>query len=395
MLWGTALDAGSLVNVKGSVSAPSTGGGKKVSRRRLLAVAKKLRPREAIRLCGSTLHFHANAVQLKMIGNAAGKKEAVSCGLYRCGRIWDCPSCAASISMGRRQELGELIKNQGAAGGQVWMTALTIPHGKFDELKGLRCAVSNIWRKVQQGRAWKDAKLRAGFQGSVRALEVTHGKNGWHPHIHLLFFFDGAAAESRLAEFGAWLFERWAGLVAEADLGKCNANVFRFERAQSTENAANYVTKWGSEWEMLGAQGKVGKNGNRTPWQLLDDCRRGDRGAGQLFVTYSEGMKGARQLTYSRGLRQKFSLREPGSDEDVIREMEALEASPDEGDSIGFLSPGVFFQLDRRDLMPDLLEAIEAAPAWETVLEFLRRKGIQPDHYCSRTRVHWFDDAPS
>lgn len=392
------FETGALVNETNSVSTatgrskPAVSAGKKPSRRMLLKTCQILRPHESIRLCQTVLRFDQKAVNLRVVDGAHGK-EAFAGGLYQCGRIWDCPMCSAGICKHRREELGELIRAQGAAGGQVWMTALTIPHARFDDLKGLRCAVSNIWRKVQGGRAWKDEKLETGFQGSVRALEVTHGKNGWHPHLHILFFFDGSIAESRLQEFGAWLFERWAGYVAEAGQGKCNANVFQFERARSSEQAGNYVMKWGSEWEMLGAQGKAGKNGNRTPWQILDDCRKGDRAAGRLFVTYSEGMKGARQLTYSRGLRQKFSLREPGSDEDVIAEMEAKEAAQDGGvgESIGFLSPGVFFRIDRRGLFSGLLAAIEAEPSWETVLLFLRRHGIEPDSYCSRTRVHWFD----
>ena len=29
-----------------------------------------------------------------------------------------------------------------------------------------------------------------GYHGRITATEVTYGDNGWHPHFHILMFFD-------------------------------------------------------------------------------------------------------------------------------------------------------------------------------------------------------------
>lgn len=31
---------------------------------------------------------------------------------------------------------------------------------------------------------------RLGYKGRLVATEVTHGVNGWHPHYHVIMFFD-------------------------------------------------------------------------------------------------------------------------------------------------------------------------------------------------------------
>jgi len=325
-----------------------------------------------------------------MTSQKDGASHAHLAGLSQCKRIWDCPVCAANIAGERRNELGELIKAHGEAGGSVYMTALTVPHGRFDDLKALRFTVSTIWRKVQAGKAWRDAKLKLGLVGTVRALEVTHGKNGWHPHLHLLFFFPATAGEKTIERFGRWLFKRWARYVRDADQGECNENVYQFERARSSEQAGAYVTKWGSEWEMLGAQGKTGKNGNKTPWQLLHEAADGDQPAGELFVRYSKGMKGARQLTYSKGLRQAYKLAEALPDSEL--DIEAGPNGANAGTPLGYLSGHAMQALDRKGLILSLLEAVEEEPSWNTVFGFLLSHGIPIDFICRRSSGPRFDD---
>jgi hypothetical protein len=262
------------------------------------------------------------------------------------------------------------------AGGSVYMATLTVPHHRFDEPRQLRRAVASCWQAVQAGRAWIREKARAGFIGSVRALEVTHGGNGWHPHLHVLVFFRAGVAESFANGFGQWLGERWATVAKRRGLGRVNVlEAFTFERARSTERAGAYVTKWGTEWELLGGQSKGAKGGNRSPWQLLQSYADGDRHSGMLFRVYALAFKGARQLTYSKGLRDVYELREPGSDEEL--DLEELA-----GEEIGAITNQVYWALARRGLLVDLLEALECSPSWDTVVAYCFAHDVPWDDRC-------------
>ncbi len=248
------------------------------------------------------------------------------------------------------------------------MTALTTPHDRLDDCAALRRLVATTWRKVQAGAPWRRAGAAAGLVGGIRALEVTHGGNGWHPHLHLLLFFEPGAGQLAIETFGIWLFERWARFIAKAGQGVCNPAIFRFERAASAEAAGDYVAKWGVEDELVRGHTKKSKHG-RTPWMLLEAFAGGDTYAGALFRDYAYAFKGARQLTWSKGLRERFGLRD-------VDDGELVEAEEVETVCLGAFSAGVFHTLRGAGLALALLDAVEAAPKWETVAAFLKEHRI-------------------
>lgn len=337
-------------------------------RYRLRRVAQELLKDEAIGRCGRAGYEPVVAVR-------ATPGQAAYGGVVHCRRKWDCPHCSHLIGVKIREQVHELIEAHRRAGGMVYMSAFTVPHTAFDHARELRCTVANLYRKLAGGAPWQRATTMVGFLGSVRAMEVTHGGNGWHPHLHVLYFFAPGTPQVQIETFGVWLFERWARLVQRAGLGRCSPDVWQFERARSTERAGNYVTKWGSEWELVGGAGKKAKNGNRSPWDLLDAASRGDRRAAYLFREYSKAFKGARQLTWTKGLRERYELREPGSEEDF--DLEELV-----GNDVGIVSNPVYCTLVHRRLDVSLLEALEKQPSWQTVLDFCALHGIRLDERC-------------
>lgn len=382
------MAASALVNIKGSVSQSAKS--LRAHMFKMLRTAKALRPSEALKTCGNCLHFlgqqqRSRSAKLMVTGSGANKRAFLG-GVNQCGRIWDCPVCASRIAGQRREEVAGAIEGAEAAEDLIYMVALTIPHGKFDYIKPLRQSVSESFRKTQSGVAWMRIKQAAGFIGSIRAMEVTHGRNGWHPHLHLLFFFRKGTPRELIEEFGRELFKRWARAVEDGGHGKCNENVYQFEPVRSGADAGGYVTKWGSEWEMLGAQGKTGKNGNKTPWQLLQEAGDGNKRSAELFVEYSKGMKGARQLTYSKGLREHYGLRQAATDHELAQEDDKQPArdsvEAEEPRTLGKLSTTVLYHLDKRGLKAALYEAVEADDRWVTVDRFLQAWNITPDIWC-------------
>lgn len=336
-------------------------------RYRLRDGAARALPVERVARCGR--HAHLGHVSI-----CNGEHGAYFGGVVTCGSVWSCPVCAAKIAERRRQEVEETIKAHVAAGGVVYMAAFTVPHQCIQTARELRSLVAGTWKKVISGSPWLRWKARAGVVGSIRALEVTHGKNGWHPHLHVLFLFPGNLSEESAQEFGGFLFDRWARAVERRGYGWCNPSLWRFERTQETQRAGDYVTKWGADRELTQGHRKRAKGGGRTPWQILEGIAAGSKADIMLFRDYAEAFKGARQLTWSRGLRELYGLREAVSDGDAC-----LDGPKEQAPVIGILPIHVFIRVRERGLAAGLLNQIEAHPFWPTVIIFLREHGI--DYY--------------
>lgn len=335
----------------------------KSRRHALRRAAGKLLPRERVSGCGQksmggqvTIHHHG--------GNAHFG------GVETCGSVWHCPVCAAKVTEGRRADLDALLAAHRAAGGVAFMATLTIPHHRFQSCQELRQAVTTAWRKVKSGKAWVRSRERHRWLGDVRALEVTHGDNGWHPHLHVLILFHPKATETDFYNFGGWLFSAWARAVERSGYGICSQGAFAWDKVDATEGAAEYVSKWGAALELTKAHIKNGRGG-RTPFQILADYQaRGYRRDGKLFQQYALAFKGARQLTWSVGLRDRYL----GSPDEVPDDELATEPTMPETHTMT-IDRALFREVAKRGLTAELLTAVENGRL-EGLIRFLRRYRI-------------------
>ena len=237
---------------------------------------------------------------------------------------------------GRAGELQELNGAHDSAGGGLYLATLTLPHNEGDALKPLRRQVSRAWSNVTRGAPWQRWRARLGIVGTVRALEVTHGPNGWHPHLHVALYTAAPLADSERLELQTWLAGAWRRYITE------RTPEGRTYRAPSAEHgvtvqplrSAQYLAKMGLAGELTGSETKDGRTGHRTPWQILRDLTRAayskadpadTRDDRDLWRDFTRAMKGARQLTYSKGLRQRYALPEPAEDSALLDTHQELE----------------------------------------------------------------------
>lgn len=201
------------------------------------------------------------------------------------------------------------------------MATFTAQHNSWQHCKELRNKLVTIWGKMTNKRAWRELREVFGMVGFVRALEITHGENGWHPHLHVLMMTNRPLTDDREEEIERWLYGGWkvAAMACEAET---RFAAFDFQRASSAKSAAEYVAKWGAGCEIAKGAEKDGRGGSRSPWQLLDDADGGDAQAVFLFKEYAVAMKGARHLTYSQGIRELYGLREAASDQELAEQTE-------------------------------------------------------------------------
>jgi hypothetical protein len=238
-----------------------------------------------------------------------------------------CAVCAAKISERRRVELTSGIEAWRAQGGQVVMVTYTVRHQLADDLAMVLKGLREARRLHKTGKA--SAAARAVFVASVRAVEITHGANGWHPHIHeLLFIAPGVAWDE--AAVVRDLGGRWASAVATvADrlgLG-LQVNGHGFALTTDWATISDYVTKVGdeSDWTMAHEVTKQvvkrGRKGSRTATDLLDSMLLGDELAGDLWREFARATFRQKQLEWSPGGRALLGLGVEKSDEELAAEV--------------------------------------------------------------------------
>jgi replication protein len=244
-------------------------------------------------------------------------------GLMKCASVWVCPVCAATITERRREELTRANASAYEKRIRVFMLTLTAPHKMGDDLKKLLQGIRDARRVMFNRKGWKRAKDAAGIVGTICALEVTHGGNGWHVHVHELVYCQGEGAALDAAE----LLPLWQSACAAAGLGRPNEHGLK---VGDGSKAAAYVAKFGAEdrgedgWsiehEMTKAHVKRGKKGGRSPWDLLRAfADTGKERDAELFRFYAIAFRGRRQLVWSRGLRELLGVLAK-SDEALVEE---------------------------------------------------------------------------
>ena len=278
---------------------------------------------ERVRKCGAT----PISSRVFVKGTEAGKRAGFA-GLATCGSVWACPVCSGKIARRRQEELSTCVKEADKQGYRISLLTLTMRHHKGQRLTQLWDALGYAWKKIVSGRQWQQDKETMALQGYVRTVEITHGKNGWHVHIHAVFITktDPVATD----ELKERIFTRWEkalsrkGLTALKDSGGID---WQTAAIGDVEKLGTYVAKLGtSSADSLAKEATLGqfkkaKGENRTPFQILADIiKNGDMDDVELWWEYEGASKGKRALTWSRGLRNQFGIGEEKTDEEIAAE---------------------------------------------------------------------------
>lgn len=256
-------------------------------------------------------------------------------GVERCASIWACPVCSAVIRAERAEEIQQAARVWGEEReGSFAFVTLTMRHGIRDPLKTTLNAALEGWRRVIRGAPWKRKIKQLGIAGVIRSVEVTWGAdNGWHPHIHALFFLDQTWTKQQADDFEGWLYERWADFVVKLGgqlptrlrgvdvrlAGRDGTVVAQYlSKVQEKDEPANIETLGA---ELARFDFKQGRAGNLMPFELLD--MPPESGAGRLWVEYVKTTQGRRAITWSKNLRELLALDEERTDEEIIEDTEA------------------------------------------------------------------------
>lgn len=180
--------------------------------------------------CGRTLRTLGDPT-LRLSGEGQDARAGVA-GMVTCGQR-TCTVCGPKIGAKWATQIADTLREHrdtvyspdlvpyGLGGGHAVMVTLTMAHSLRSVLVFLLATLMYAWSKVTTGAGYVRDAQEFGIVGWIRALEIPWSRrNGFHPHLHILFLTSEPMSADRAWEFGWRLFGRW-----EAALNRRGARV--------------------------------------------------------------------------------------------------------------------------------------------------------------------------
>jgi hypothetical protein len=294
-------------------------------------------PRERLALCGVVLRYGASGVVVRRLPDG----RAAYSGLYRCGDFWRCPSCRVTLGIRRARQIETALRAHVDAGGSALLATYTVPHTRDESLPVVLARLAGTWRRYAKS-ALRDVLGRY-YIGAVRALEVTHGVHGWHPHYHALVFVSPGLPY--LTPVSVALAERWSQVAG----AEWRADVRQVAR-DGVAAVARYLTTdgiSGASYEVASPAAKV--PAGRSYVQILWDYARYRSSVdAALIYEYAAALHGVHHLTVSPWLRRLYDFVDPASGWDEIADEDVL-ALLNSDEWLSILNAG-----EERNLLDDL-----------------------------------------
>lgn len=238
--------------------------------------------------------------------------------VQRCGSIWSCPVCAKQITEKRRDELNTLLNYwRDQDDSDIKLMTLTFSHSQNETLKSLLTRLKHAITRFFGHRKFKSLSKLCKIEYKVRSLEVTYGQNGWHPHFHILLLTRDT--QDLAFQYRDSLSQLWIDCCVNSKLS--SPSMTHGLDIRDGTYAEEYIAKWGIDYEMTKGHVKKGRSNSLTPFDLLqksfDDELFFHKQPSKLFQEFVISMKGARQLVWSRGLKDLCGLNDE-TDQEIV-----------------------------------------------------------------------------
>lgn len=327
-------------------------------------------------LAGCHAWMQSRSVPVTVNVKPAIRRSGFFTNLQSCGLVHLCAHCQPKIAARRAAEVQQAIEAFTAEGGAVFMVTLTLSHGLTDPLAQTLAALKDAGRRFAQHRSFKGMSELFGLAGRIVATELTHGANGWHPHQHQLWFLRPSFAlrDDPSQYLRDELAPAWRASLVKAGFTASDEHGVRVNGAQ---HAAQYVAKMakGDGWtladELTRSASKVGRNGSRSVWEIVDELR--DRTApvearakaATLLREYERCIKGTKALSWSPGMKKRFQVDEV-TDAELAEEAQEPDTVP-----VAYIPPESWPKVLHHRVQADVLTIAEDHGA-ESVAEFVQ-----------------------
>lgn len=265
--------------------------------------------------CGKKVNPNTKVKDIIVITN--GERGRIL-GTMHCNNPWFCPHCSTVQMSKHAARIATAIDALKRQGQFAIMLTLTIPHNKGLSCDEVTQILFNTWHEfINRGNHAKKTRhkqnrtyttknpftqfcTQLNCKHRVRVIEYTWGNNGWHPHMHCLFWMPKKYLQMSLA----WEYDLrnyWLELAEKhtmktlckrenADKPKISRTVqnyfkkynahFHNERVSVhisdnngvviAQDSSQYICGWGADKELTGnVRKQASHEGHMTPHQIL------------------------------------------------------------------------------------------------------------------------------
>lgn len=282
-----------------------------------------------LRLLANCMTYVSPEFGVQILANGTDTRIA---GPRPCNHSWACPECTARQMKKYSARIGAALDAlaQPQYNLHAAMFTFTVFHTHTMTCEQSFDLLKKSWETFNRNKTWcrkrdvKDkskAKAELGedkvYKSSgafaqfnhefdcsktVKTLEVTYGQHGWHPHIHMLFWFKAKDLQ-KIADWEQKLADEWAKVVdrnARKMFPEQEYEIRKFLESKTDRDDAqhvglyisktpdgkikrwsssDYICGWGGNAELTGLQLKTARGNNMTPFQMLEkahDCEFSD-----------------------------------------------------------------------------------------------------------------------
>ena len=233
-------------------------------------------------------------------------------GVATCKSVWGCLGCAARRRALKSAMVKYYVDAHLAAGKGVSFGSFTLAHYATDTLHDLLDGLRKAFTDMRHLKVYRDAEAEHGIIGWIAALEITDGANGWHPHLHVLFFHEdfleveyggNAGLKTPLFEAFSRQIDRHLGRQVHQIHG---VDLVPVKTAGGNDSAmAKYLGK--IQLEMTRQDLKAGRGRSRSPWQIgLDASETGCARDAARWCEYLRATKGRNVVTMGGQLKKIY-----------------------------------------------------------------------------------------
>lgn len=277
-----------------------------LSRLMLQERVQRVSVQERVQTCGRIANTSGSGVGPSLIVKADGKHSFG--GFLSCGSVWSCPNCSGKLRGERIDEVNEAVAKWRHQELDVLMLTLTLSHHRGDKLTDLLKALNDSWGSVLSGRS-KGIMVGLGVRHSIRALEVKHGLNGWHPHLHIALFMDTRTSQSDRDALKAHVLKVYGGRLRKHDhwaSASIGVDLRLLVSAEYIGKLQDGIDAAKGGYELASLDTKRSRGDSLLPFELAL-LASGDPRMKALFREYELSMKGQRALFWSQGFKRALS----------------------------------------------------------------------------------------
>lgn len=277
------------------------------------------------RAINNSVYYHYRLRMLANCGTMSDPRHGVQVvsngyatrfiGAKLCHHSWACPYCTAREMSHHSQRIGaamDALAKQGLTAIMITMTLFhTVRQTCEESYDILRHAwmifdKNKVWkRKHSNGKTYSKCGAWNTFNNDMKAthrvktLEITYGQHGWHPHIHMLVWIPKKKLQ-KVADYERDLINQWKDCVDKAAKKILSPERYEYRKFYEAKyelsdndheglfisknangkirawSSADYICDisakkgWGGNTEVTGLHNKEARNGNMTPFQMLE-----------------------------------------------------------------------------------------------------------------------------